>query len=113
MQWCVSASTNLPLVCPTAAVLEPVLDAVSKLGVVLQRRAGATILKVVCYAWLEHIKVQKIKFSLWGAQQLLKGGYGGGRRHPPCTAPWGKVLSSQSLHVNTSCPLASSRKRTS
>ncbi|XP_050687974.1 uncharacterized protein LOC126981210 isoform X1 [Eriocheir sinensis] len=55
-----------------AAVLEPVLDAVSKLGVVLQRRAGATILKVVCYAWLEHIKVQKIKFSLWGAQQLLK-----------------------------------------
>nr|XP_053643662.1 uncharacterized protein LOC128696425 [Cherax quadricarinatus] len=55
-----------------AAVLEPVLDAVSKLGVVLQRRAGATVLKVVCYAWLEHIRVQKIKFSLWGAQQLLK-----------------------------------------
>lgn len=55
------------------AVLEPVLDAVSKLGVVLQRRAGATVLKVVCYAWLEHIRVQKIKFSLWGAQQLLKG----------------------------------------
>ncbi|KAK7079320.1 hypothetical protein SK128_021124 [Halocaridina rubra] len=55
-----------------AAVLEPVLDAVSKLGVVLQRRAGSTILKVVCYAWLEHIKAQKIKFSLWGAQQLLK-----------------------------------------
>ncbi|XP_027218377.1 uncharacterized protein [Penaeus vannamei] len=54
------------------AVLEPVLDAVSKLGVVLQRRAGATVLKVVCYAWLEHIRVQKIKFSLWGAQQLLK-----------------------------------------
>ncbi|XP_066965914.1 uncharacterized protein [Macrobrachium rosenbergii] len=55
-----------------AAVLEPVLDAVSKLGVVLQRRAGSAILKVVCYAWLEHIKAQKIKFSLWGAQQLLK-----------------------------------------
>ncbi|XP_076066963.1 uncharacterized protein LOC143040184 [Oratosquilla oratoria] len=55
-----------------AAVLEPTLDAVSKLGVVLQKRAGATVLKVVCYAWLEHIRVQKIKFSLWGAQQLLK-----------------------------------------
>ena len=55
------------------SVLEPVLEAVTRLGVVIQKRAGSTILKVVCYAWLEHIKVQKIKFSLWGAQQLLKG----------------------------------------
>ncbi|KAK4302502.1 hypothetical protein Pmani_025409 [Petrolisthes manimaculis] len=54
------------------AVLQPVLQAVCRLGVTLQRRAGSTILKVVCYAWLEHIRVQKIKFSLWGAQQLLK-----------------------------------------
>ena len=54
-------------------VLEPVLDAVTRLGVAMQKRAGSTILKVVCYAWLEHIRVQKIRFSLWGAQQLLKG----------------------------------------
>ncbi|KAB7500155.1 Coiled-coil domain-containing protein [Armadillidium nasatum] len=54
-------------------VLEPVLDAVTRLGVQLQKRAGSTILKVVCYSWLEHVKAQKIKFSLWGAQQLLKG----------------------------------------
>ncbi|XP_018017675.1 uncharacterized protein LOC108674250 [Hyalella azteca] len=54
------------------SVLQPVLDAVSQLGEQLQRRAGSAVLKVVCYAWLEHIRVQKIKFSLWGAQQLLK-----------------------------------------
>ncbi|KAF2349467.1 Coiled-coil domain-containing protein 142 [Trinorchestia longiramus] len=53
-------------------VLQPVLDAVSQLGEELQRRAGSAVLKVVCYAWLEHIRAQKIKFSLWGAQQLLK-----------------------------------------
>ena len=49
------------------------LDAVSLLGTELQKRAGSAVLKVVCYAWLEHIRVQNIKFSLWGAQQLLKG----------------------------------------
>lgn len=59
--------------CAADSVLLPVLNAVSQLGVELQKRAGSAVLKVVCYAWLEHIKVQKLKFSLWGAQQLLKG----------------------------------------
>lgn len=78
------------------------LDAVSKLGVALQRRAGATILKVVCYAWLEHIKVQKIKFSLWGAQQLLKGGHEGQwNANTRQYSAQGMILSAKSFHVKT------------
>ncbi|XP_069674313.1 uncharacterized protein [Periplaneta americana] len=52
-------------------VLRPVLIAVSPLPIPVQQSVGAMILRLLCEAWLDHIYMHRIKFSEWGALQLL------------------------------------------
>ncbi|XP_043224902.1 uncharacterized protein LOC122382961 [Amphibalanus amphitrite] len=53
-------------------VLEEVLSVVSRLGTPLQLTVGALVVKVACYAWMEHIVQKNIKFSSAGARQLAR-----------------------------------------
>ncbi|PSN39904.1 hypothetical protein C0J52_07942 [Blattella germanica] len=52
-------------------VLQPVLTAVLPLPVAVQQSVGAMVMKLLCEAWLDHIYMNRIKFSEWGALQLL------------------------------------------
>lgn len=45
--------------------------AVSPLPTPVQQSIGATVLRLLCEAWLDYIYMHRIKFSEWGALQLL------------------------------------------
>ncbi|XP_063232338.1 uncharacterized protein LOC134536536 [Bacillus rossius redtenbacheri] len=49
----------------------PVLLAVQPLPVAVQQEVGGMVLRIMCEAWLDHIYSHKIKFTPWGAVQLL------------------------------------------
>ncbi|XP_072153079.1 uncharacterized protein [Bemisia tabaci] len=52
-------------------VLRPVLIASGLLSEMLQKSVSGLVLCIMCEAWLDHIYANKIKFSEWGALQLL------------------------------------------
>ncbi|KAK9502041.1 hypothetical protein O3M35_012648 [Rhynocoris fuscipes] len=52
-------------------VLKPVIKATTELDDALQQRASCLVLDIMCEAWLDHIYQYKIKFTEWGALQLL------------------------------------------
>ncbi|XP_047113122.1 uncharacterized protein LOC124789716 [Schistocerca piceifrons] len=52
-------------------VLKPVLKAMSPLPMTVQQHVGAMVMRILCEAWLDHIYIHRIKFSEWGAVQLL------------------------------------------
>jgi hypothetical protein len=43
-------------------VLRPVLMAVSRLPIPVQQSIGATVLRLLCEAWLDYIYMHRIKF---------------------------------------------------
>ncbi|XP_054259357.1 coiled-coil domain-containing protein 142-like [Macrosteles quadrilineatus] len=52
-------------------VLRPVLSATTHLPLSVQQRVSGMVLNIMCEAWLDHIYAHQIKFSEWGALQLL------------------------------------------
>uniref|UniRef100_A0A146KUE0 Coiled-coil domain-containing protein 142 n=5 Tax=Lygus hesperus TaxID=30085 RepID=A0A146KUE0_LYGHE len=52
-------------------VLKPVIHAAAELESLVQQRVSCLVLDIMCEAWLDHIYKYKIKFSEWGALQLL------------------------------------------
>lgn len=52
-------------------VLRPVLAASGLLTASVQLTVGALVLRIACESWLDHIYTHRIKFSEWGALQLL------------------------------------------
>ncbi|BET03403.1 coiled-coil domain containing 142 [Nesidiocoris tenuis] len=52
-------------------VLKPVINAATELESAVQQRVCCLVLDIMCEAWLDHIYKFKIKFSEWGALQLL------------------------------------------
>ncbi|KAG8237836.1 hypothetical protein J437_LFUL002445 [Ladona fulva] len=52
-------------------VLKPVIKAVQNLDLTVQQSAAGMILRILGEAWLDHIYQHRIKFSEWGALQLL------------------------------------------
>ncbi|RZF35155.1 hypothetical protein LSTR_LSTR007857 [Laodelphax striatellus] len=52
-------------------VMRPVLLASSPFSVQVQQHVGGLVLHIMCEAWLDHITTHRIKFSEWGALQLL------------------------------------------
>uniref|UniRef100_T1HAZ7 Coiled-coil protein 142 C-terminal domain-containing protein n=1 Tax=Rhodnius prolixus TaxID=13249 RepID=T1HAZ7_RHOPR len=52
-------------------ILKPVIQATTELDDPLQQRASCLVLDIMCEAWLDHIYQYKIKFTEWGALQLL------------------------------------------
>lgn len=56
---------------PPERVLRPVLAASGLLTASVQLTVGGLVLRIMCEAWLDHIYMHRIKFSEWGALQLL------------------------------------------
>ncbi|XP_066995148.2 uncharacterized protein [Anabrus simplex] len=52
-------------------VLRPVLAALGPLPLPVQQTVGSMVIRIMCEAWLDHIYMHRIKFSEWGALQLL------------------------------------------
>ncbi|CAG2063782.1 unnamed protein product, partial [Timema podura] len=52
-------------------VLRPVLLAVVPLPVAVQKTVGGMVIRIMCEAWLDHIYSNNVKFTEWGAVQLL------------------------------------------
>ncbi|XP_014242251.1 uncharacterized protein LOC106662575 [Cimex lectularius] len=52
-------------------VLKPVIHATTELDDLVQQRVSCLVLDIMCEAWLDHIYKYKIRFSEWGALQLL------------------------------------------
>ncbi|KAK3932237.1 Coiled-coil domain-containing protein 142 [Frankliniella fusca] len=52
-------------------VLRPVLAASGLLTASVQLTVGGLVLRIACESWLDHIYTRRIKFSEWGALQLL------------------------------------------
>nr|CAD7572656.1 unnamed protein product [Timema californicum] len=52
-------------------VLRPVLLAVVPLPVPVQKTVGGMVIRIMCEAWLDHIYSNNVKFTEWGAVQLL------------------------------------------
>ncbi|KAJ9590928.1 hypothetical protein L9F63_016026 [Diploptera punctata] len=52
-------------------VLQPVLHAVMPLPIPVQRSVGEMVMRLLCEAWLDYIYMNRVKFSEWGALQLL------------------------------------------
>lgn len=56
---------------PAERVLRPVLAASGLLTASVQLTVGGLVLRIACESWLDHIYTHRIKFSEWGALQLL------------------------------------------
>ncbi|XP_039282771.1 coiled-coil domain-containing protein 142-like [Nilaparvata lugens] len=52
-------------------VMRPVFLASSPFSVQVQQNVAGLVLHIMCEAWLDHITTHRIKFSEWGALQLL------------------------------------------
>uniref|UniRef100_A0A1B6E8U2 Coiled-coil protein 142 C-terminal domain-containing protein n=1 Tax=Clastoptera arizonana TaxID=38151 RepID=A0A1B6E8U2_9HEMI len=52
-------------------VLRPVLVSTNTLSMGIQQKVSGLVLCIMCEAWLDHIYIHQIRFSEWGALQLL------------------------------------------
>ncbi|CAH1404432.1 unnamed protein product, partial [Nezara viridula] len=52
-------------------ILKPVVNATKTLEDPIQQKVSCLVLDIMCEAWLDHIYKNKIKFTEWGALQLL------------------------------------------
>ncbi|XP_046384326.1 uncharacterized protein LOC124154558 [Ischnura elegans] len=52
-------------------VLKPIIKAVQNLDLAIQQSAAGMVLRILGESWLDHIYQHRIKFSEWGALQLL------------------------------------------
>ncbi|KAK6627798.1 hypothetical protein RUM44_010277 [Polyplax serrata] len=53
------------------SVLRPVFVATQKMTPEIQQSSCAMVLRILCESWLEYVYLHRIKFSEWGAVQLL------------------------------------------